>query len=145
MGWNVTDSLLLVCRQLMEIIIALTPCVERAALCLCRECSDSPCRKLLCIANCLCPQVISAMFFAWLSDKLRKRAIFIAAQSVITLIGLLITAYAPQSGWRYFGTLLTPLFLLLLDMGIDPDPDVHRHLLRSRWLCGMYPWYTGLC
>lgn len=43
------------------------------------------------------------MFFAWISDKYRKRAVFIAIQAIITLIGLVITGFAPVPGWRYFG------------------------------------------
>ena len=43
------------------------------------------------------------MVFAWLSDKLRQRAIFIAAQTMFTIVGLLLVAYAHRGSVRYFG------------------------------------------
>jgi len=49
---------------------------------------------------------VSTFFFAWISDKMKKRAPFIAVQAVITLVGLLITGYAKQNGARYFGLFL---------------------------------------
>jgi len=45
--------------------------------------------------------------FAWISDKTRKRALLIAIQTLLTIIGLLITAYGKQHGVRYFGLFLT--------------------------------------
>ena len=50
--------------------------------------------------------VITAFSFAWLSDKYRLRAPVIAAQSVICIIGLIITAYHKNTGVRYFGIFL---------------------------------------
>lgn len=50
--------------------------------------------------------VISAFFFAWLSDKYRIRAPVIAAQSIICLTGLMITAYHKSNIIRYFGIFL---------------------------------------
>jgi hypothetical protein len=43
------------------------------------------------------------MFFAWISDRLRLRAIFIAAQVLITIVGLFLIGYAKQGSVRYFG------------------------------------------
>jgi hypothetical protein len=43
------------------------------------------------------------MFFAWLSDKLKQRALTIVAQTVITIIGLVLAGYAKHSGVRYLG------------------------------------------
>lgn len=50
--------------------------------------------------------VISAFSFAWLSDKYRTRAPVIAAQSIICIIGLMITAYHKNNVVRYFGIFL---------------------------------------
>ncbi|KAF5348639.1 hypothetical protein D9758_006746 [Tetrapyrgos nigripes] len=52
------------------------------------------------------PAFISAMFFAWISDKKKHRAGFIAAQALITLVGVCLTAFAQDNGVRYFGTFL---------------------------------------
>ncbi|KAH9485504.1 MFS transporter prlL [Psilocybe cubensis] len=46
---------------------------------------------------------LSILLFAWVSDKYRQRAVLIAIQSVITIIGLVLTAYTKQAGWRYAG------------------------------------------
>lgn len=45
------------------------------------------------------------MFFAWLSDKYRQRAIFIALQTGVTLLGLFLTGFVASASWRYFGVL----------------------------------------
>jgi len=55
------------------------------------------------------PGVFAAMCcfgFAYISDKTRKRALLIAIQTVLTIIGLVITAYAKNNGARYFGLFL---------------------------------------
>jgi hypothetical protein len=52
------------------------------------------------------------MFFAWLADKTRKRALFIAVQALLTATGLVLMAYARQNRVRYFGTVL--LFISLV-------------------------------
>ena len=44
------------------------------------------------------------MFFAWVSDRYRQRAIVIAVQACITLVGLLVTGYARPAAWRYAGS-----------------------------------------
>ncbi|KXN87484.1 hypothetical protein AN958_08789, partial [Leucoagaricus sp. SymC.cos] len=49
---------------------------------------------------------ISLMFFAWLSDKYRQRAIFIALQTGLTLLGLFLTGFGDCASWRYFGIFL---------------------------------------
>lgn len=49
---------------------------------------------------------ISAFFFAWLSDKTKKRALWIAVQTLITIVGLMVTGYAKPNGARYFGIFL---------------------------------------
>ncbi|KAH6913607.1 major facilitator superfamily domain-containing protein [Coprinopsis sp. MPI-PUGE-AT-0042] len=53
---------------------------------------------------------ISCFFFAWLSDKTKKRALWLGVQSLITLTGLMITGYSSANGARYFG-------LFLVNMG----------------------------
>ncbi|KAF8894002.1 major facilitator superfamily domain-containing protein [Infundibulicybe gibba] len=50
---------------------------------------------------------ISTFFFAWLSDRSKKRAHYIVIQTFISLIGLFVTGYAPQDSVRYFGIFLT--------------------------------------
>ena len=49
---------------------------------------------------------ISAFFFAWIGDKYRLRAPIIAIQSVIVIVGLMLTAYHDRHGVRYFGIYL---------------------------------------
>jgi len=46
---------------------------------------------------------VFAFFFAWISDKTRKRAVWMAVQVMFTLTGLFVTAYAKSAGARYFG------------------------------------------
>ncbi|KAF9464979.1 major facilitator superfamily domain-containing protein [Collybia nuda] len=46
---------------------------------------------------------ISIMFFAWMSDKYQQRALFIAIQTFITLVGLFLTCFSSSSAWRYTG------------------------------------------
>ncbi|KAJ2928711.1 hypothetical protein H1R20_g8390, partial [Candolleomyces eurysporus] len=53
---------------------------------------------------------ISGFFFAWISDKTGKRAIFIFAQTLITIVGLCVTGWGGSNGVRYFG-------LFLVNMG----------------------------
>ncbi|TEB33624.1 MFS general substrate transporter [Coprinellus micaceus] len=50
---------------------------------------------------------ISCFFFAWLADKTKKRALWIAVQTLITITGLMVTGYAKANGVRYFGLFLT--------------------------------------
>ncbi|KAK2746576.1 hypothetical protein FQN55_005564 [Onygenales sp. PD_40] len=50
--------------------------------------------------------VIVAFTFAWLGDRYRVRAPIIAAQCIIGIIGLMITAYHKKAGVRYFGIFL---------------------------------------
>jgi len=55
------------------------------------------------------PYVFAAMscfLFAWISDRTKRRAPFIAAQALLTLIGLFVTGYAKENGARYFGLFL---------------------------------------
>ncbi|OAL45688.1 phthalate transporter-like protein [Pyrenochaeta sp. DS3sAY3a] len=56
------------------------------------------------------PPAFAAMFtaftFAWLGDRYRVRGPIIAAQALLTIIGLMIVAYAKDNGARYFGTFL---------------------------------------
>lgn len=54
----------------------------------------------------LCFAVITAFYFAWLSDKYRLRAPVIAAQCVMCIVGLVITAYHKDNAVRYFGLFL---------------------------------------
>ncbi|KAK0195772.1 major facilitator superfamily domain-containing protein [Armillaria mellea] len=46
---------------------------------------------------------VSIFFFAWLSDKYHMRALFLTIQMVMTIIGLVLTAYTSLPGWRYTG------------------------------------------
>lgn len=48
-------------------------------------------------------QAISVFVFAWISDRMRMRAVFLAMQSVVTIVGLALAGYAGASGVRYFG------------------------------------------
>jgi len=55
------------------------------------------------------PNVFAAMCtfgFAYISDRTQKRALLIAIQTVVTIIGLVVTAYAKNHGARYFGLFL---------------------------------------
>jgi len=49
---------------------------------------------------------ISCFVFAWMADKAKKRAPFIAVQALMTIIGIAVTGYAQQNGPRYFGLFL---------------------------------------
>lgn len=49
---------------------------------------------------------ISCFAFASLGDKTRKRAPWLVVQACITMVGLLVTAYAKLHGARYFGLFL---------------------------------------
>ncbi|KAJ3904951.1 major facilitator superfamily domain-containing protein [Lentinula edodes] len=49
---------------------------------------------------------LSVFVFAWLSDHFRSRAIFLAAQTILTLVGFAITGFVERPGWRYFGLFL---------------------------------------
>ncbi|KAJ6593467.1 major facilitator superfamily domain-containing protein [Mycena capillaripes] len=55
------------------------------------------------------PAFLSAVFFAWLSDKYRHRAGFIVIQGLISITGLCLTAFSPQNRVRYFGEHLSYL------------------------------------
>ena len=50
--------------------------------------------------------VVCAFFFAWLGDRCHARAPLIIPQSIICIIGLMMTAYAKASVVRYFGIFL---------------------------------------
>ncbi|KAF7362253.1 High-affinity nicotinic acid transporter [Mycena venus] len=52
------------------------------------------------------PAFLSAVFFAWLSDKYRHRAGFIGIQGLISITGLCLTAFSTQNRVRYFGIFL---------------------------------------
>ena len=47
-----------------------------------------------------------AFGFSYIADKTRMRGPFVGFHAVVTLIGLMITAYAKQNGVRYFGIFL---------------------------------------
>jgi len=49
---------------------------------------------------------ISCFFFAYLSDKKRMRAPFLAVQALITMLGLFLTAYCKSHAGRYAGLFL---------------------------------------
>lgn len=50
--------------------------------------------------------VVSAFFFAWISDKIKMRAPAILIQCTITIIGLMMTAYHSNDYVRYAGIFL---------------------------------------
>lgn len=50
--------------------------------------------------------VISSIIFAWLGDKYHTRGPVIAVQCLITIVGLILIAYVPTTGVRYFGIFL---------------------------------------
>ncbi|RDB25089.1 hypothetical protein Hypma_007609 [Hypsizygus marmoreus] len=50
---------------------------------------------------------VSIMFFAWISDKYRHRALFIAIQAIITIIGLILTGFSSSPWARYIGLFLS--------------------------------------
>ncbi|PVI04520.1 phthalate transporter-like protein [Periconia macrospinosa] len=56
------------------------------------------------------PPALAAMFtaltFAWIGDKYRVRSPVIATQSILAIIGLMLVAYSPDNGVRYFGSFL---------------------------------------
>lgn len=55
------------------------------------------------------PSIFTAvciMFFAWLSDKYCQRALVIGIQTCITILGMSLTGFAAQPGWRYTGLFL---------------------------------------
>ncbi|KAJ7935100.1 major facilitator superfamily domain-containing protein [Mycena leptocephala] len=52
------------------------------------------------------PAFLSAVFFAWLSDKYRHRAGFIVIQGLISITGLCLTAFSHQNRVRYLGIFL---------------------------------------
>ncbi|KAF8633402.1 hypothetical protein AX17_004573 [Amanita inopinata Kibby_2008] len=50
---------------------------------------------------------MSNMVFAWISDKTRHRALFIAISACITIIGQVLTGFTRQPGARYTGLCLS--------------------------------------
>jgi len=61
---------------------------------------------LLLVAPPYIAAAMSCFFFAWLADKTKQRALWLAVQNCICIIGLMVTAYAGPSGARYFGVFL---------------------------------------
>lgn len=43
------------------------------------------------------------MFFSWLSDKYKQRAVFISLQAGMTLLGLFLTGFVDSASVRYVG------------------------------------------
>ncbi|KAL1678216.1 major facilitator superfamily domain-containing protein [Schizophyllum commune] len=52
------------------------------------------------------PAIASAVLFARLADRYKRRGIFIVLQALITIVGLSLMAFARQNSVRYFGTYL---------------------------------------
>ncbi|KAJ7647692.1 major facilitator superfamily domain-containing protein [Roridomyces roridus] len=50
---------------------------------------------------------VSAIIFSRLSDHYQQRALFIAIQTLITILGWSMTGFAPSGGWRYVGLFLS--------------------------------------
>ncbi|KAH0562490.1 hypothetical protein GP486_002819 [Trichoglossum hirsutum] len=50
--------------------------------------------------------VVSAFAFAWVGDRYRMRGPLIAFQAIVTIVGLMITAYHKKNSVRYFGIFL---------------------------------------
>lgn len=83
-------------------------------------------------------QAVSVMFFAWISDKHRHRALFIVIQTVITLVGLFITGFASSAGWRYAGMKICFIASFLSHL------LAFRHFLEQCRFCRMYTWDFGI-
>jgi hypothetical protein len=49
---------------------------------------------------------LSVFVFSWLSDRFRLRALFLAIQALLTLVGFTMTGFIQQPGLRYFGLFL---------------------------------------
>ncbi|KAG5651624.1 hypothetical protein H0H81_008001 [Sphagnurus paluster] len=52
------------------------------------------------------PSVVTALFFAWISDRTKHRGSFIVIQGLICIVGLSLTAFAASGNVRYFGIFL---------------------------------------
>ena len=78
--------------------LILTTYSERPSLLICGELDSKIFRSLL-----TCFQSISAVLIGWWSDKEQKRAPFIAGQGIMSLVGLIMTAFAHSSVVRYLG------------------------------------------
>merc|ERR1712070_777672 len=66
------------------------------------------------------PYVVASVYtaaMAYLSDKTRKRALFIAVSATVCLTGLFIMAYAGPLGVRYFGAFRTLSSAVCIGMG----------------------------
>jgi len=50
--------------------------------------------------------VVSALVFAYLGDRFRLRAPFIAVQCIMVIVGLMLTAYHKKNAVKYFGIFL---------------------------------------
>lgn len=73
------------------------------------------------------------MFFSWLSDKYKQRAVFIALQTGLTLLGLFLMGFVNSASLRYFGMpslmVLTPGYLgaahlTIIKAYLWPMPDL---------------------
>lgn len=52
------------------------------------------------------PAFISALFFAWISDRYKHRSSYIIIQACICIVGCCLTAFCQPHALRYFGTFL---------------------------------------
>lgn len=84
------------------------------------------------------------MFFSWLSDKYKQRAVFIALQTGLTLLGLFLMGFVNSASLRYFGMpslmVLTPGYL-----GEQLILLLSRHIYGQCRICWLYSWYTCIC
>jgi len=48
-------------------------------------------------------QAVTILLFSWVSDRYQQRAAIIAIQTVVTIVGLVLTGYATSPAWRYAG------------------------------------------
>ena len=84
-------------------------------------------------------QAVTIMVFAWISDKYQQRAAIIAIQTVVTIVGLLLTGFATSPGWRYAGESLMKSVLAPLLMRF------FRHFSRQRRVWRLHSGYHRIC
>ncbi|PBK58396.1 MFS general substrate transporter [Armillaria solidipes] len=63
------------------------------------------------------PAFISALFFAWISDRYKHRSSFIIIQACTCIVGCCLTAFCQSHALRYFGR-CSPLFSTSIQLGL---------------------------
>jgi len=102
MGWSTANALLLVCFSGHFNVSDLQTYHHRALhhmdlLLVLSFCFRATSRWILTW------QILTTMFFSWLSDKHKHRAGYILIQATLCLVGVAITAFAKDNATRYFG------------------------------------------